>query len=77
MRTTFVDQMRTLRRLVEERTAANRGKRPTNKTLAEYISSHCSISWLPSNKVLEYNVGLAATLDSTVLDELDQWAQVL
>ena len=72
-----MDQIRTLRRLLEERTKANDGKRPSNKFLAQYIKNHCEIQWLPSQKVLEYNLSLAQGLHDQTLNEMDNWTQVL
>ena len=77
METTIVDQMRTLRKLLEERTAASGGKRPSNKNLAQYIKDHCEIRWLPAVRTLEYNLSVALSLKENTLDELDEWTQVL
>ena len=77
METTIVDQMRTLRKLLEERTAASGGKRPSNKNLAQYIKEHCEIGWLPKVRTLEYNLSIAISLKEKTLEELDNWTQVL
>ena len=76
MATTLVDKMRTLQKLVQERTEANRNKRPSSKDLAQYISGHCTISWLPTQRVLEYNLSLAVCMSEKALAELDKWSQV-
>ena len=77
MRTTIVDQMRTLRKLLNERTEAGGGKRPSNKDLALYITRHCEIGWLPKVRTLEYNLSIAISLKEKALEELDNWTQVL